>query len=403
LRARAGRRLSPVDGIPVTVKDNLFVRGMPATWGSRLYRDFVPAQDDISVERLRNAGAIILGKTNTPEFALAARTDNALFGVTRNPWDPALNPGGSSGGAVAAVASGMAPLALATDAGGSTRLPASFTGLVGMRPSTGAIARRHGFPAMALDFQSVGLIGRTVAEVRMLHGVTAGADARDPASMRLARDPAGPFLPQRMRLTLAVAVEPVDPEVSQRVEAAARHFDAMGHEVEIGPAPYDLELLRRVWGLLPAVGAARAAAAFDGWEDLVSEGIARQVHAGLKTSALDYVRALDDLATLRAQVEEAWTFDVLLTPTSAAPAWPVARLFAESIDGQPGTVRSASIFATWVNACGFAAISVPTEPAADGRTIGLQLVARPGQDALLLDLAEQYERAAPWAQRWPEG
>lgn len=402
LRARMGQRLSPLDGVPVTVKDNLFVRGMPASWGSRLYQDFVPNQDDISVERLRAAGAVILGKTNTPEFALAARTDNALFGVTRNPWNPALNPGGSSGGAVAAVAAGMAPLALATDAGGSTRLPASFTGLVGLRPSNGAVARRHGFPAMALDFQVVGLLARTVAEMRLLHDVVAGPDSRDPSSIRLVRSASGRVTtPQRIRVVLSVGDEPVEPEVRARVEAAAHRFAELGHTVERGSAPYDLSLVRRVWGLLPAVGAARAATAFADWESRVSEGIANLVRTGLSTSAPDYVRAVDLLMELRAQVEEAWSFDVLITPTSAAPAWPVERLFPESVDGRPGTVRSAAIFATWVNACGYAAINVPVSPAQDGRTIGMQIVARAGHDALVLDLAEQFERLAPWSHRWP--
>lgn len=402
-RARAGKRLSPLDGMPVTVKDNLFVRGMPATWGSRLYRDFVPTQDDISVERLRQAGAVILGKTNTPEFALAARTDNLLFGVTRNPWDLTLNPGGSSGGAVAAIAGGMAPLALATDAGGSTRLPASFTGLVGLRPSNGSVARCHGFPPMALDFQAVGLLARTVAELRLLHDVVAaGPDVRDPASVRLARSQAGAAGPQRIRLVLSVADEPVDAQVRARVEASARHFAALGHRVEIGAAPYDLSLLRRVWGVLPAVGAARAATDFDGWETQVSDGILAQVRAGLATTSTDYVRAIDGLMSLRAQVEQAWDFDVLITPTSAAPPWPVDRLFPDRVDGRPGTVRSAGIFATWVNACGYPAISLPTEPADDGRPIGLQIVARTGQDALLLDLASRFEERAPWSHRWPQ-
>ncbi len=182
----------------------------------------MPGQDDIAVERLRRAGAVILGKTNTPEFALAARTDNLLFGKTRNPWNPALNPGGSSGGAVAAVAAGMAPLAIATDAGGSTRLPASFTGLVGLRPSTGAVARRHGFPPMALDFQAIGLVARTVAETRVLYDVVAGADTRDPASCRLIRRDAVPGARLNIRLVTSAGQEPVEPEVRRHVEQAAR-------------------------------------------------------------------------------------------------------------------------------------------------------------------------------------
>ena len=139
-RWRQGSALSPLDGVPLTVKDNLNVRGMRTTWGSRLYADFVPTVDELPVARARAAGMVIVGKTNVPEFTLHGYTDNALFGTTHNPWDLRLTPGGSSGGAVAAVAAGMAPLALATDGGGSIRRPASHTGLVGFKPSQGRVS-----------------------------------------------------------------------------------------------------------------------------------------------------------------------------------------------------------------------------------------------------------------------
>ncbi len=169
----------------------------------------------------------------------------------------------------------------------------------------------------------------------------------------------------------------------------------MGHRVEAGPLPYDLASIRAIWAVLPSVGAARAALAHRDWEEKVGESIRDLVRAGARVNATDYVRVLDQLAGFRARVEEAWQFDVLVTPASAAPAWPVERLFPETIDGMPGTVRSAAIFATWVNACGYAAISVPVTPAADGRPVGMQLVARPGHDALLLDLAAGFERQQP--------
>ncbi len=133
-RWAAGAPLSPLDGVPLTVKDNLLVRELPASWGSRLFRDFVPGHDELPVARLRAAGLVILGKTNVPEFTLEGYTDNPLFGVTRNPWNRELTPGGSSGGAVAAVAAGFGPLAIGTDGGGSIRRPASHTGLVGLKP-----------------------------------------------------------------------------------------------------------------------------------------------------------------------------------------------------------------------------------------------------------------------------
>ncbi|MEV5407095.1 amidase, partial [Streptomyces albidoflavus] len=178
-RQLAGNRLSPVDGLIITVKDNIFVRNMRTTWGSRLYENFVPELDDIAVERLRAGGAIILGKTNTPEFALSAVTDNLVFGPTRNPWDLNCTPGGSSGGAAAAVAAGLSPLALATDAGGSIRRPCSYTGTVGLKPSIGQVPRCHSFPATAFDLQTIGPIGRTVDDVAMMFDVIAGPDQRD--------------------------------------------------------------------------------------------------------------------------------------------------------------------------------------------------------------------------------
>ena len=137
-RWKEGHARSPLDGVPITIKDNILVGGLRATWGSRLYADHVPANDEEPVVRLRNAGVVIVGKTNVPEFTLHGTTRNELFGVTRNPFDLALTPGGSSGGAAAAVASGIGPLALGTDGGGSIRRPAAHTGLVGFKPSTGS-------------------------------------------------------------------------------------------------------------------------------------------------------------------------------------------------------------------------------------------------------------------------
>ena len=180
-RQKAGRRLGPLDGIPVAIKDNLYVGGMPARWGSLMLEDFVPRPRRYLRRALRAAVPIIVGKTTTPEFALSGRTESRISGTTRNPWNLDLTPGGSSGGAVAAVAAGLAPLTVGTDAGGSIRLPASYTGLVGLRPSNGRVPRRYGFPPMALDFQAIGLVARTVRDLRLLYGAVAGPDVRDPA------------------------------------------------------------------------------------------------------------------------------------------------------------------------------------------------------------------------------
>lgn len=409
-RQRRGRRLGPLDGIPVTVKDNLYVAGLPATWGSRLYRDFVPDVDDIAVERLRARGAVIVGKTNTPEFALAGRTDNRLFGLTRNPWNLALNPGGSSGGAVAALASGCAPLAIATDAGGSGRLPAAYTGVVGMRPSNGAIARAHGFPPLAQDFQVIAPMARSVADLALLLRAIQGPDPRDPLSCRyVAADAPRPPGQTRVRLALRIGADeggpaPVDPEVRAHVQAAADRLRSLGYIVEEGPVPFRLDEVRAFWRTLAAAGVARVVEAFPGWQQEVTDGIAANATHGLGLRAVDHVRALDGLAAQRAHVSRTWQgFDILLTPTSAAPAFPIERMHPESIDGVPADAQSMSIFTTWVNACGLPAISVPVQPASDGRPIGMQLVGRFGAEQALLDIAMRFEAAQPWEALAPEG
>src|ERR1700726_958314 len=181
-RWKRGAAIGPFDGVPISVKDNIPVRGLRTTWGSRLYSDFVPAVDELPIMRLRSGGAVVLGKTNCPEFTLQGYTDNLLFGPTRNPWSLALTPGGSSGGAVAAVAAGLGPIAIGTDGGGSIRRPASHTGLVGLKPSRGRVPRCGGFPAILLDFETVGPMTRNVADLRAVMQVTSPPDPRDPIS-----------------------------------------------------------------------------------------------------------------------------------------------------------------------------------------------------------------------------
>ena len=223
-RWRAGAPLSPIDGVPLTIKDNLLMRGLPATWGSRAYADFHPEADEAPVARLRAAGAVLLGKTNVPELTLEGYTSNLLFGTTRNPWDPALTPGGSSGGAAAGVAAGLVPAAVGTDGGGSIRRPASHTGLVGFKPSVGRVPRAGGFPETLHDFEVVGTLTRSVADAALLDAVLSGDAARP--------------LPARAQRILSVPRfddAPLDPEVAAACDTAAAALEAAGHIVETGP------------------------------------------------------------------------------------------------------------------------------------------------------------------------
>jgi aspartyl-tRNA(Asn)/glutamyl-tRNA(Gln) amidotransferase subunit A len=398
-RQTAGARLGPLDGIPVSVKDNIFVAGLPARWGSLLFRDHVPDRDDICVERLRTAGAVIIGKTTTPELAMLGRTDSRLSGITRSPWDPALTPGGSSGGASASVAAGVTTLAIGTDMGGSTRLPASYTGLVGMRPSTGRIPRRFGFPATCIDFQVIGPFARTMRDMRLLYGVLAGPDRRDPYSERFPSAPdVMPGSRPRIGWFTTIGDEGATPEVAASIAAAVGRLADANCDVAQVSAPFDLGALRSFHATLTAAAAARIVVRFpDRWRADTCDNVRAAAERGLAISAAAYVDALDALATWRADVTTAWgKYDALLCPTAAAPAWR-----AED-EAPPGlSPATQGMFGAWINAAGLPGISVPGQPHPDGRPIGVQIVAPFGHDAVVLELAQRLEALEPWAERWP--
>jgi aspartyl-tRNA(Asn)/glutamyl-tRNA(Gln) amidotransferase subunit A len=407
-RMMAGGRLGALDGIPATIKDNLYVKGLPATWGSRLFEGFMPEHDDRVVAHLRAAGAVIIGKTNTPELALASHTDNLLFGKTRNPWNTALTPGGSSGGAVAAIAAGLAPIAIGTDAGGSIRRPAGYTGVVGLRPSTGRIPRRHGFPALANDFQVIGPAARTVAELYEVFRTVALAEAGDRASLAFADRPlplaldTGRLRRLRIRYVSGIGSEPVDPEIRAAIARAAKQVAALGHEVVEGPVPFDIDQVDAIRAVLSGAAVARVVEKDAAWRDKVGEAILDWGAKGLKLTATDYVNALDSLQALRSRAAaEFETFDILLTATSTAMPWPVEFPFPKQIDGRAAAARGSGLFSGYVNAAGLPAISVPVEPSPQGLPIGMQLVGAFGDDLTVLQLAQQFEDAHPWAARWP--
>jgi aspartyl-tRNA(Asn)/glutamyl-tRNA(Gln) amidotransferase subunit A len=404
-RWRAGSPLGALDGIPLTVKDSILVRGLRTTWGSRRYADFVPERDELPVARLRAAGALIVGKTNVPEFTLQGYTDNLLFGPTRNPWDPELTPGGSSGGAVAAVAAGLAPLALCTDGGGSIRRPASHTGLVGLKPSRGRVPRCDGFPAILLDYEVVGPIARCVEDVVLVMRALSESDARDPSSSAFEGRPFEiPESLRRRRILYAPRFgdAPVDREVAASVAAAARVFERLGHSVEEA-ARFDLaEPLNEAWPVISQVGLAWLLGAHGASRDELSTAIESMAESGRKIPATRLFDALDATRAMRGRVAGLFAdYDFLLTPTAAALPWPVGETHPAAIDGRPVGPRGHAVFTAFVNAAGLSAINLPCAPSAGGLPIGFQLIAPAGGDGLLCAIAVQFERAEPWAHRWP--
>jgi aspartyl-tRNA(Asn)/glutamyl-tRNA(Gln) amidotransferase subunit A len=386
-RRQTAQRLGALDGIPLGVKDNIYVAGMPATWGSRRWLGFRPDHGDLSVERLRQQGGIILGKTNTPELAMSFYTDNAVFGLTRNPHNLSLTPGGSSGGSAAAVASGMVPFALGTDAGGSIRTPASLTGLFGMRPTNGRIPRAFGFDPLALDFQAIGLLTRTLADLRLVYSAVSGPDLRDPASFAVPSTEAP--TPIRVGWFSHVGEELVDDVVVERVNRAARWLSGSGCTVEEMAAPYDVQAVRAVWGTLTTVGVALAVDAAPNTGEALTDAIQSMAEVGRGVSAADYGKAWIDLQALRREISVAWgDNDVLLLPTSPTAAWAADESAPSIIGGRNAAPNAVSTYTTWVNAAGLPALNVPAGTYPDGRPIGVQLVARAGQEESLFRVAE---------------
>jgi len=403
-RWRDHKALSALDGVPITVKDNIPVSGMRATWGSKLYADFVPSSDELPIARLRAGGAIVLGKTNCPEFTLQGYTDNLLFGPTRNPWDLALTPGGSSGGAVAAVCAGLCPIGIGTDGGGSIRRPASHTGLVGLKPSRGRVPRCHGFPAILLDFETIGPMARTVADVVLVMQAISDYDARDPLSLMFADHPFEVSAASRLRILYVprFGTSPVDLEVVERVASAARVLSALGHSVEEGNAPFDVDAVGQAWPVFSQVGLAWLIRSRAEWRSKVTAAIEQMATSGLAISAADYYAAMETVKGLQSALSVFFErYDVIMTPAAAALPWPAAEAFPPTIAGQNVGPRGHAIFTAFANMAGCPGISIPTDHSSSGLPIGFQLVAPPGKDGLLCAVAAQYESARPWVDRRP--
>jgi Asp-tRNA(Asn)/Glu-tRNA(Gln) amidotransferase A subunit family amidase len=405
-RALGRRRatVGPLHGVPFSVKDLVVTKGVRTTFGTRLFADNVPTEDAPMVARLKAAGAIMVGKTNTPTFGWIGATHNLLFGTTRNPWRRDRTPGGSSGGASAAVAAGLAPIAVGTDGGGSIRIPASFAGIFGHKPSYGRIPIQPGSAVWSVSH--VGPMTRTVADAALAMQVCAGPDERDPYS--LPRDGVGYVRAVRngvKGLRVAYAEDlgnlvAVDVEVREAAARAARGFRELGCRVEVvaprWPAPGECWFEIFTGGI-----ATRLLPYLDRKEDL-EPGLREIIAATAANPPSRYVQAwFDRLAWWQHPRAFFERYDLLLTPTVACPP------FALGLDG-PGEVAGKAVTSYgWIpytypfNLTGQPAASVPCGFTRDGLPIGLQIVGRRFDDATVLRAAAAFERARPWANARP--
>lgn len=380
-RIAAGGRRSRLDGIPLHVKDNIFVADVPCGWGSLLYRDFVPKEDDLPVARLREAGAVLIGKTNTPELALSGTTDNRVFGPSRNPYDLSRTPGGSSGGGVAATAARLGFGGLCTDAGGSIRRPAGYAGVFGLKTAIGSVERTVGFPPTVNDFQTVGPIAATLDDLEAIF-----------AAIRTSRPAPPPDERSRVRVSVIVDVDhcPVEPSVAGAIAAAADALRDAGYAVSERPAPWHRADVETAFGILSAAGAARIRSMHPehDWSERATPAIQSLARRGQELTAVDHVKALDTVAALRLLARDWFGGTTLwLMPTSPCTAWPLHDDHPASIGGRPAGPRDAAIYGPVVNALGAAGLALPAGLDGNGLPIGLQLVAGPGQEDLAIAAA----------------
>ena len=405
-------------GVPIAVKDILaLTEGLRTTWGSAAVGDWIPPVDSAVVRRLRSAGAVVVGKTNTPEMGILPVTEPQRFGPTRNPWDTARTPGGSSGGSAAAVAAGMVSLGHGNDGGGSLRIPAACCGLVGHKPSRGRVSTAPG-PGDVTGLISEGVLTRTVADTALALDVLAGYEPGDPflapaQTMPFAR--AAERDPGSLRigfLTEAPLDFEVHPDHAEGVTEAAKLLGSLGHEVEqVGfpiedPATFLANFLR-VWVADVAGGVKRLGTMVGGELDRSRlEPLTRQmVEAGEAMSAVDYVAAVADLRTASRGILAFWIdHEVLVTPTLARPPLEIGAL--EPAEGEEpmamlGKSSSFVPFPPPINVTGQPAVSMPLHQSGGGLPVGVHLIGPPGDDELLISLAGQLERARPWSERRP--
>ncbi|OLB11673.1 MAG: amidase [Candidatus Rokuibacteriota bacterium] len=401
---RRGVRLGPLHGVPFGVKDLVITKGVRTTFGTPLYRDNVPTEDAPSVARMKAAGGIMIGKTNTPTFGWVGVTDNLIFGLTRNPWNPERTPGGSSGGAGAALAAGMAPLHIGTDGGGSIRKPSAFTGTFGLKASYGRVPV---YPASAAwSVSHVGPMTRTVKDAALMLNVIAGPDERDPYSLPAERVDyvkalKGSLKGLRVAYSETLGLAPaVDPEVRDATAKAARVFRELGCRVEATnpswASPWE------PWRAIFLGGIAARLAPYLDRKKEIDAGLLAIVEESLAWPPAKYVQAwVDRLAWCAKAMVFFERYDLLLTPTVASPPFPHGILYPGEIDGVKVGREASSIFTYPFNLTGQPAASVPCGFTKDGLPIGLQIVGRRFDDVTVLRASAAFETARPWIARRP--
>ncbi len=407
-RVKEGKTLPPLNGVPTSIKDLMATRGIRTTYGSKIYEQNIPDINDVAVQRLLDAGIVMLGKTNVPEFGYAGGgSENKIFGATRNPWNLNRSPAGSSGGAAAACAAGLSPLAIGSDGGGSVRHPACFCGVFGIKPQAGRVPM---WPRIGIQGEIVsqyGPITRYVEDAALLLDVIKGPYPLDTATLPadgISYQDGLKTRPKSLKIGFSLNLgyaKQIDIEVEKATRAAVAKFEQVGWTVEEAaiklknPEPgfyvwytsmfaHDLRLKLREWG------------------DQIHPDLAKFVQAGVGTTAFDVFKALLDWRGLNASIASFFEkYDLLVTPTTAVPAFELGLMFPPQINGKNVSPTGWQPFTYIFNATGHPAATVPSGFTTSGLPIGMQIVGPRFAELTVLQAAKAFEEIAPWQDKRP--
>jgi len=387
-------------GIPIAVKDLFDLAGILRTAGSKFFTDHIPDQDAFVIERLKQAGALINGKTNTHEIALGVTGDNPHFGTARNPWNTERIPGGSSSGSAIAVATGMALGALGTDTGGSIRIPAALCGVVGFKPTRGRVSTRGVFP-LSWNLDHVGPLTKCVKDAALILQVISAYDAIDPSSIKmLTGDYLGHLVDDMEGRKVAIGsgdfIESADPEVLEAVQDAAGVFESMGCKLQKVNVDWMRDAARANKTMTQADGAAVHRDRLKEHPEMFGDDIQRRLEDGAKTTSTEYILARRTQSEIRKRCELFFeSCDILITPST-----PIA---APTIRGHDAVEQAGRLtrFTAPLNLTGLPALSIPCGFTKEGLPIGLQIITRAWGDAKALNAGYAYEQATEWHTKFP--
>ena len=404
-----GDALGPLHGIPTSIKDLVPTKGIRTTRGSLTLKDWIPDEDDAVVDRIKGAGAIILGKTNTPEFGQSGTTENKLGDDCRNPWNPERVAGGSSGGAGASLAAGLNPIAQGSDGGGSIRIPASFCGVYGIKGTQGRVPRKYSTQQghLPINFSQIGPMSRTVLDSAIFMNVMAGPHPRDPGSA-LGEPPDYTAELNKGVKGLRIGWSPdfgsaaVDPEVLQSTQKAAEVVQELGASVEPAGLEIDISALQRLYVTITNVSHYMAYGwAFEENPEMLMDYVHTNIKNGKAVTGVQYAMATSELAQHRAKAAAYFDdFDLLLTPTLAVPAFPCGQRLVV-IGGKNVGSKGHYPFTFGFNMSGHPTASVPCGFSSDGMPIGLHIVGRRLEEVTVLQASAAFEQAQPWADKLP--